>query len=113
MNNILEFKGGYKAVISYDPEIELLRGEFVGLNGGADFYAADITGLKQEGATSLEMFLEECKVRNIEPKKKEGKFALRLEPELYAHVMAYAKAKNMSINAFITDSLKKQLAKEM
>ena len=51
---------GYKAVIEYDPEIEMFRGEFVGLNGGADFYAADIEGLKREGATSLRVFLEMC-----------------------------------------------------
>ena len=35
---------GHRAVIQYDPEIELFRGEFIGLNGGADFYAADIEG---------------------------------------------------------------------
>ena len=38
--------GGYKAVVKYDPEIEMFRGEFVGLNGGADFYADDTGGLK-------------------------------------------------------------------
>lgn len=52
MMNRMDFDG-YQAVIRYDPEIELFRGEFVGLNGGADFYAADIAGLKQEGARSL------------------------------------------------------------
>ena len=35
MRNVMEFEGGYKAVITYDPEIEMFRGEFVGLNGGA------------------------------------------------------------------------------
>ncbi len=113
MNNILEFNGGYKAVIVYDPEIEMFRGEFVGLNGGADFYASDIDGLKKEGTTSLAIFLDECKARNIEPKKKESKFALRLEPDLYAEVVAFAKANNVSINSFIAESVKKQLANEM
>ena len=28
---------GYDAVIQYDPDIKMFRGEFVGLNGGADF----------------------------------------------------------------------------
>ncbi len=113
MNNILEFDNGYKAVISYDSEIELFRGEFIGLNGGADFYAPDVEGLKKEGAISIKVFIDECKARNIEPKKKESKFALRLEPALYAHVAAFARSKNMSINRFITKSLEKQLAEEM
>ena len=28
--------GGYQAAIQFDPDIEMFRGEFVGLNGGAD-----------------------------------------------------------------------------
>jgi len=56
MKNLMMIEG-YKAVVSYDPEIEMFRGEFIDLNGGADFYARDIEGLKQEGATSLQVFL--------------------------------------------------------
>ena len=36
MMNIMEFDG-YRAVVQYDPEIEMFRGEFVGLNGGQTF----------------------------------------------------------------------------
>ena len=39
---------GINAVISFDADINLFRGEFVGLNGYADFYAADVAGLKKE-----------------------------------------------------------------
>lgn len=109
MNNILKFPNGYKAVIVYDPEIEMFRGEFVGLNGGADFYATDIEGLKKEGTISLQVFLEACKEKGIEPKKKEGKFALRLDPDLYHDVCAIAKAHNISINTFIEDALRKTI----
>jgi len=109
MNNILEFQDGYKAVINYDPELEMFRGEFVGINGGADFYATDIAGLKKEGAISLNVFLDMCKEKDIAPKRKDGKFALRLDPELYHQVCAVAKASNMSINSFIEDNLRKTL----
>ncbi|WP_428357023.1 hypothetical protein [Methyloprofundus sp.] len=51
----------YRALIQYDPEIEMFRGEFMGLNGSADFYASDIEGLKEEGAISLKVFLQMCK----------------------------------------------------
>lgn len=51
MMNTMEING-YRAVIQYDPEIELFRGEFIGINGGADFYAGDIDGLRQEGKAS-------------------------------------------------------------
>ena len=62
MMNTMEIEG-YRAVIRYDPEIEMFRGEFLGLNGGADFYACDIEGLHKEGSLSLKVFLEMCDER--------------------------------------------------
>ena len=58
---------GYRAVIRFDPDIEMFRGEFVDLNGGADFYAGDVSGLRREGATSLRVFLEMCEEDGVEP----------------------------------------------
>jgi predicted HicB family RNase H-like nuclease len=58
--NIMEING-YRAVIQYDPEIEMFRGEFIGLNDGADFYAKDVNNLRQEGEISLRVFLEMCR----------------------------------------------------
>ena len=37
MKNVLKIDD-YSAVIEFDPEINQFRGEFIGLNGGADFY---------------------------------------------------------------------------
>lgn len=70
--------GGHNAVIQFDPEINMLRGEFVGLNGGVDFYATDIADLEREGAISLRVFLENCEANGIGPAKHfSGKFAER------------------------------------
>ena len=38
MNNTMKIDG-HTAVIQHDPEIDMLRGEFIGLKGGPDFYA--------------------------------------------------------------------------
>ncbi len=57
----------YRAAVTYDPDADMLRGEFLGLNGGADFYASDIPALKAEGAKSLAAFLEACKENGIDP----------------------------------------------
>ena len=109
MNNVMTFEDGYKAAIAYDPEIEMFRGEFVGLNGAADFYAADLEGLKREGKISLEVFLEVCAEKGIAPKKQAGRFALRLDPETYQSVAIAASASGKSINQFIVDSLKQSV----
>ncbi len=80
MNNVVEIDGE-KAVITFDPEIQMLRGEFVGLNGGADFYAESVHDLIEEGRKSLAIYLEMCREKGIEPRRKfSGKFNVRLDP---------------------------------
>lgn len=106
MMNIMEIDG-YHATISYSPEIEMFRGEFINLNGGADFYAADIKTLKKEGRTSLRLFLEACAKRNIKPRKDfSGKFNVRIPPDLHEEITIIANATGKSLNQLIIDSLK-------
>ncbi len=66
MRNTTEVNG-YRAIIQFDADIEMFRGEFVGLNGGADFYARDVSGLRREGAASLRVFLAMCEKDGVEP----------------------------------------------
>ena len=110
MRNTMEIDG-YRAIVQYDPEIDMFRGEFVGLNGGADFYAKDIAGLKKEGALSLKVFLEMCREDGVEPRKQfSGKFNVRLPPELHATIAEAAAAQGKSINQWVTDELIASLA---
>ena len=106
MKNIMEFANGYKAAIAYDPEIEMFRGEFIGLNGGADFYAKDLDGLKREGEISLRVFLDMCMEDGVNPRKAGGKFALRLDQETYYQAGLAAKAQGLSLNQWITQVIK-------
>lgn len=99
--------GGYQAVIAFDPEIQMFRGEFVGLNGGADFYAADVQGLKHEGETSLRVFLEACKQRGLKPRKYfSGKFSLRVDPATHEVATIAAAAHGQSLNQWATEAIK-------
>ena len=110
MRNTIDIEG-YRAVIQYDPEIEMFRGEFVGLNGGADFYAADAAGLRREGAKSLEVFLEMCREDGVEPRRQySGRFNVRLPPELHADIAIAAAADGKSINQWVTEELRDAVA---
>lgn len=105
MMNMIEING-YRAVIQYDPEIDMFRGEFVGLNGGADFYAKDIDNLRKEGEISLKVFLEMCQEDGVEPRKEySGKFNLRVSPQLHAAVAVRAAADGKSLNQWVADVL--------
>lgn len=98
---------GVKAVITYDSELDMFRGEFVGLNGGADFYANDAKNLRHEGGISLNVFLEACKEDGVEPfKSYSGKFVLRLPPEDHAAIAVAASAAGKSLNQWAADVLR-------
>ncbi|WP_201536090.1 type II toxin-antitoxin system HicB family antitoxin [Psychrobacter ciconiae] len=105
MQNIMMIND-HKAIIQYDPEIDLFRGEFVGLNGGADFYGDSISALEQEGKQSLQAFLDVCQEQGITPYKSfSGKFVTRLPSELHEQVSTIATSHGMSLNQWITNTL--------
>lgn len=110
MKNVMEING-YRALIQFDPDIDMFRGEFVGLNGGADFYARDIAGLKAEGEGSLKVFLAMCREDGVDPGKQySGKFNVRIPPELHETIAAAAAADGKSLNQWIADELRHSVA---
>jgi len=107
--NIMEH-GGYKAKIEYDPEIDLFRGEILGLNGGADFYGKSPAELRKEFKNSLKIYLDACKEKGIEPKKQySGKFNLRIPPRVHREIAAKASAEKKSINQWVSEILENNL----
>jgi len=110
MKNVMNIDG-YQAVIQFDPEIEMFRGEFVGLNGGADFYASDVPGLVREGRTSLKVFLDTCAERGIEPRKHfSGKFNLRVSAKVHEAASIAAAAEGESLNQWIAKTIEEAVS---
>jgi predicted HicB family RNase H-like nuclease len=98
---------GHHAVITFDPDIQMFRGEFVGLNGGADFYAKDVKGLQKEGTISLRVFLDACAEDGVEPRKQfSGKFSLRVDPSTHEAAAIAAAAEGKSLNQWAEDVLR-------
>ncbi len=96
----------HKAVITYDPDTDTLRGEFIGLNSGADFCAKDIDTLRKEGETSLRVYLDMCKERGITPYRQySGRFNVRISPQLHAAAVAAAAAQHISLNEWINNAI--------
>ncbi len=107
--NVLEIDG-HKAVVQFDPEIGMFRGEFVGLTGGADFYADSVEGLKREGRISLQVFLDTCRERGIAPYRAfSGKFNVRIPGALHAEAVQAAAARGVSLNELVREALTHEL----
>lgn len=105
MKNVMEIDG-HKAIVSFDPEIGMLRGEFLGLNGGADFYANSVGSLLDEGRTSLKVFIQMCQEKGIEPFREfSGRFNVRLTPQTHEAAVIAAAAENKSLNEWVAETI--------
>ena len=97
---------GYQAVIEYDADIDMFRGEILGLTGGADFYGRTPDELRTEFRNSLEVFLEVCREKGIEPHRNySGRFNVRVSPQLHERLTIVAQAKGKSLNALAQEAL--------
>ena len=102
---------GYHAKIEYDEELDLFRGEILGLSGGADFYGKNPKELRTEFKRSLHVFLEVCKEKGLEPRRNfSGKFNLRISPELHEKLAIEAQAQGKSINTLAQEALQERVA---
>ncbi len=102
---------GFSAKIEYDDNIDLFRGEILGLNGGADFYGKTPKELRAEFKKSLETFLTVCAEKSIEPRREfSGKFNLRISPQLHEQLAIAAQAEGKSLNALAQEALRERVA---
>ena len=97
---------GYDAKIEYDGDLDLFRGEILGLSGGADFYGKNPKELRAEFKKSLQVFLEVCREKGIEPRRNySGKFNLRIPADLHEKLAIVAEAEGKSLNTLAQEAL--------
>ena len=101
----------YSAKIEYDAELDLFRGEILGLTGGADFYGKNPKELRAEFKKSLQVFLDVCREKGIEPRRNySGKFNLRIPVELHEKLAIVAEAEGKSLNTLAQEALVQRVA---
>lgn len=101
---------GFHAKIEYDPELDMFRGEILGLSGGADFFGKNPKELRMEFKKSLEVYLDVCREKGIEPRRSySGKFNVRISPDLHERLANVAQAEGKSINAITQEALEQRV----
>lgn len=102
---------GFSAKIEYDADLDVFRGEILGLSGGADFYGKNPKELRTEFKKSLRVFLDVCHEKGIEPRRSySGKFNLRIPPDLHEKLAIVAQAEGKSINTLAQEALQQRVA---
>ena len=102
---------GYNAKIEYDADLDMFRGEILGLNGGADFYGNNAKELRAEFKQSLQVFLDVCREKGLEPRRNySGKYNLRISPGLHEKLAIVAQTEGKSINTLAQEALQQRVA---
>ena len=97
---------GHSARIEHDPDLDIFRGEILGLTGGADFYGKTPEELRREFRKSLEVFLEVCEEKGVGPYRSfSGRFNLRIPSRLHQRLAVAADSRGKSLNQYITETL--------
>lgn len=96
----------YVARVTYDEEIDSFFGEVINTSDVITFYGRSVEDLKREMAASIEVHLEACRAKGVEPSRPySGKFNVRLSPAEHARIAGAAAAAGKSMNAWIADIL--------
>jgi predicted HicB family RNase H-like nuclease len=96
--------------MEFGPELDLFRGEVLGLDGVADFYAKNLKELRAEFKKSLRVFLAACQEKGIEPRRQfSGRFNLRISPQLHEMLAIAAQAQGKSINTLAQEALQERV----
>ncbi len=101
---------GYIGKVEYDEENHIFSGEVVNTKTVITFQGTSVKEIEDEFRASVDDYLAWCKEDGIEPEKPySGKFNVRFQPELHQRAAVAAKLSGISLNAFITNAVLREL----
>jgi len=81
---------------------------------GADFYGKNPQKLRKEFQISLNIFLDVCKEKGIEPTRDySGKFNLRVSKKRHNQISVEAVSEGKSINQWVVDTLSQTIEHQL
>ena len=107
---MMDYKG-YIGFVEYDSEAKLFHGDVINTRDVITFQGTTVDEIENAFRESIEDYISWCKDEGVEPEKPySGKFNLRLSPELHKQVAITSKKMKISINNFVENALKNELA---
>lgn len=104
---MMKYKG-YIGHVVFDDEADIFHGEVVNTLDVITFQGTTVDEVKESFVASVEDYLTFCAERGESPEKPfSGKFNLRLGPELHQKTCMIAKEKNMSLNSWVVQTIKR------
>ncbi len=98
--------GDYIATVEYDPDLDSFFGRVANIRDVVTFYGRSVDELRREFAASIEIYLDFCRERGVEPSKPfSGVLNLRLGPERHGRAAAAAALTGKSLNAWLIEAV--------
>ena len=109
MSNLLEHRG-YLGSVLYSDEDETLHGRLEFIRDLVTYEGADARSLKRAFCEAVDDYLGMCEDEGREPDVPlKGSFNVRPGRELHRRAMLYARREGLSLNAVVTDALRRLL----
>lgn len=106
----LKYKG-YLGTIEPDLGNNILLGKLSFIRDLVTYEATTLAELEQEFKTSVDLYLQDCATMDKEPDIPfKGVFNVRIDPDLHRRVVEMALEEDLSLNAFVTKALEKELS---
>lgn len=110
MNNTFEYKG-YIGSIEFSEEDTLFFGKVMGIRSLISYEGKNADELISDFHSAVDDYLAVCEAEGREPEKAyKGSFNIRISPELHKQLVVCATSRQMSLNSFVENALRKSVA---
>lgn len=105
----MEYRG-YRGVVTFDSEADLLHGEVVDTRDVITFQGSSVSEVNQAFRDSVDEYLTICSERGRDPDRPySGRIALRLPSQVHRAVAAAARTERKSLNAWLTELVAREV----
>lgn len=109
MNHTFEYKG-YIGSIEFSEEDTLFFGKVMGIRSLISYEGKNADELISDFHSAVDDYLAVCEAEGREPEKAyKGSFNIRISPELHKQLVVCATSRQMSLNSFVENALRKSV----
>ena len=109
MNNTFEYRG-YIGTIEFSEEDALFFGKVMGIRSLISYEVKNANELISDFHSAVDDYLAVCEAEGREPEKAyKGCFNIRISPELHKQLVVCATSRQMSLNSFVENALRKSV----
>lgn len=109
----LEHKG-YSGSIEYSSEDGVLYGKVLGIKSLISFEGKSGRELEEDFIHAVDDYIDSCTSQGKSPEKPfKGSFNVRIPSELHAKAAILAMKNQMSLNGFVTESIREMVSKKL